>query len=59
MQAARTIGDSTYHSGNAYDLLEAQSIEPIIKPRRNSRLDTGHAARRRTMERYRQLGHEA
>jgi len=23
MQAARTIGDGAYHSGNAYDLLEA------------------------------------
>jgi len=37
---AKLYGDGAYDSGEVYRLLEAKGIEPVIKPRRNARLDT-------------------
>lgn len=51
--------DSAYDSSKIYEYLEAKGIEPIIKPRRNSRLDTKSKARRRAVELYKKLGHKA
>jgi len=55
----RWLGDGAYDSGNAYEMLEARGIEAVIKPRRNSRLDTRSPARRRAVEQFRDLGYEA
>jgi len=58
-RVAKLYGDGTYDSGDVYRLLEARGIEPVVKPRRNSRLDTGPLARRRAVELCRELGYEA
>ena len=59
MRVARLYGDGAYDSGDAYRLLEGRGIEPVIKPRRNSRLDTGPPARRLAVGRIREVGYEA
>jgi hypothetical protein len=59
VRVAEVIGDGAYDSGEVYDLLEAKSIEPVIKPRRNARVDTGPPARRRAVSQIRELGYEA
>ena len=59
VRVARVYGDGAYDSGRVYGLLEARGIEAVIKPRRNARPDTGPPPRRRAVERYRELGHEA
>ena len=56
---AEVIGDGAYDSGEVYDLLEAKGIEPVIKPRRNSRLDTRCPGRRLAVGRVRELGYDA
>jgi hypothetical protein len=59
VRVAKVIGDGAYDSGEVYDLLEAKGIEPVIKPRRNSRLDTRCPGRRLAVGRIRELGYEA
>jgi len=59
VRVAKLYGDGSYDSGEVYGLLEARGVEAIVKPRKNSRLDTGPPSRRRSVERYRELGHEA
>ncbi len=59
VKVSKVIGDGAYDSGDAYRLLEGRGIEPVIKPRRNSRLDTGPPSRRRAVELCRDLGYEA
>jgi len=59
VRVAKVYGDGAYDSGEVYDLLEAKGIEPVIKPRRNARLDTGPPARRRAVSQIRELGYEA
>ena len=56
---AKVIGDGAYDSGEVYDLLEAKGIEPVVKPRRNARLESGPPARRRAVSQIRELGYEA
>ena len=46
MRVSKLYGDGAYDSGDAYRLLEARGIESVIKPRRNSRLDTRCPGRR-------------
>jgi hypothetical protein len=41
-----------------YRLLEGRDIEPIIKPRRNSRLDARPPSRRRAVDQVRCLGYD-
>jgi len=53
------LGDGAYDSGMVYEMLEARGIEPVIKPRRNSRLDTRSPARRRAVRQSMDLGYEA
>jgi len=36
----------------------AEGIEPVVKPRRNARLDTGPRGRRRAVGQVRRLGYE-
>jgi len=59
VRVAEGIGDGAYDSGEVYDLLEVRGIEPVIKPRRNARVDTGPPARRLAGSRVRELGYEA
>jgi hypothetical protein len=59
VRVARLYGDGAYDSGDVYRLLEGRGIEPVIKPRRNSRLDVGPPSRRRAVELCRDLGYEA
>ena len=59
VRVARLIGDGAYDSGEVYDLLEARGIEPVIKPRRNARVDAGPPARRRVVSQIREVGCEA
>jgi len=59
VRVAEVIGDGAYDSGEVYDLLEAKGIEPVIKPRRNARLESGPPARRRAVSQIRELGYEA
>jgi hypothetical protein len=59
VRVAKLVGDGAYDSGEVYDLLEAKGIEPVIKPRRNSRLDTGPPARRRAVSQIRELEYDA
>jgi IS5 family transposase len=59
VRVARVYGDGAYDSGDVYRLLEGRGIEPVIKPRRNSRLDVGPPSRRRAVELCRELGYEA
>jgi len=53
------LGDGAYDSGEVFEALEARGIEPAIKPRRNSRLDTRSSARRRAVREFQELGYEA
>jgi hypothetical protein len=59
VEVSKVIGDGAYDSGRVYALLEGRGIEAVIKPRRNSRLDTGPPARRRAVSQIRELGYEA
>ena len=59
VRVAKLYGDGAYDSGDAYRLLEGRGIEPVIKPRRNARLDTGPPARRRAVSQIREVGYEA
>ena len=59
VRVAKVIGDGAYDSGEVYDLLEAKGIESVIKPRRNSRLESGPPARRGAVGRIRELGYDA
>ena len=56
---ARCLGDGAYDSSMVYEALEAQGIEAVIKPRRNSRPAAGASARGRAVEMSLDLGYEA
>jgi IS5 family transposase len=58
VRVARLYGDGAYDSGDVYRLLEGRGIEPVIKPRRNSRLDVGPPSRRRAVDQVRCLGYD-
>jgi hypothetical protein len=52
------LGDGAYDSGGVYEALEARGIEPVIKPRRNSRPGTRSPARGRAVEEFLDLGYD-
>jgi IS5 family transposase len=58
VRVAKVYGDGAYDSGDVYRLLEGRGIEPVIKPRRNSRLDAGSPSRRRAVDQVRCLGYD-
>jgi len=58
VRVAEVVGDGAYDSGDVYDLLAAEGIEAVIKPRRNSRPDTRSPGRRRAVELVWELGYE-
>jgi transposase len=59
VRVAEVIGDGAYDSGDVYEFLENRGIEPVIKPRRNSRLGSGPPSRRRAVALIRELGYDA
>jgi IS5 family transposase len=56
-RVSKVIADGAYDSSKAYELLESKGIEAVIKPRRNSRIDTPSEPRRRAITLYKRLGH--
>jgi hypothetical protein len=58
VRVAKILGDGAYDSLGVFELLESRGIEPVIKPRGNSRLDTPSPGRRRVVEEYRCLDHD-
>jgi hypothetical protein len=58
VEVSKVIGDGAYDSGRVYALLEGLGVEAVIKPRRNSRLDTRCPGRRRAVELVRSLGYD-
>ena len=59
VEVSKVIGDGAYDSGRVYCFLESRGIEAVVKPRRNSRLDTRCPGRRLAVGRVRELGYEA
>lgn len=57
-RVSRVYADGAYDSSKVYRLLEEKGIEAVIKPRRNSRLDTPSEPRRRAVIQYKHLGHK-
>ena len=56
-KVSKVYGDGAYDSSEVYELLAQKGMEAVIKPRRNSRLDTSSEPRRRAVTRYKRLGH--
>jgi len=52
------LGDGAYDSSRLYEHLHNRGIDAVIKPRRNSILNTPSRARRYEVNLYRNLGHE-
>jgi hypothetical protein len=59
VRVSKLYGDGAYDSGKVYGFLEGLGVEAVIKPRRNSRLDTRCPGRRLAVGRVRELGYEA
>ena len=57
-RVSRVYADGAYDSSKVYELLESKRIEPVIKPRRNSRMDTPSEPRRRAVAMHKRLGHK-
>ena len=57
-EIAEACMDSAYDPSRIYEHLGSKGMEPIIKPRRSSRLDTEDESRRRAVELYKGLGHK-
>lgn len=55
-KVCKVYGDGAFDSSRVYELLEQKGIEAVIKPRRNSRLDTPSQPRRRAVALYKHLG---
>jgi hypothetical protein len=51
--------DGAYDSSKNYALLRGMGIKPIIKPRRNARVDRGHPERRSSAIMFKTLGEKA
>ena len=54
---SNVIADGAYDSSEVYELLESKGIDAVVKPRRNSRLDTPSEPRRKAVTTYKSLGH--
>jgi len=52
------LGDGAYDTARMYERLKEKGIEAVIKPRRNSILETPSMARRYEVDLYRNLGHK-
>ena len=54
----KLYGDGAYDSAEIFELLRSKGIEAVIKPRKNSRIDTPSEARRAAVRLHRRLGHK-
>jgi len=52
------LGDGAYDSARIYEFLKGKGIGAVIKPRKNSVLNTRSDARRQEVDLYRSLGHQ-
>jgi len=59
VRVSRLLGDGAYDSGRVYGLLDELGVEAVVKPRKNSRIDTRSLGRRLAVGRMRELGYEA
>ena len=57
-KVSKVYADGAFDSSEVYELLESKGIEAVVKPRRNSRLDTPSEPRRRAVTLYKRLGHK-
>ena len=57
-EVSKVYADGAYDSSKIYNALESKGIEAVIKPRRNSRLDTPSEPRGRAVTMYKRLGHK-
>jgi IS5 family transposase len=57
-KVVKVYADGAYDSSKVYRRLESKDIEAVIKPRRNSRVDTPSEPRRRAVTLYKRLGHK-
>lgn len=57
-KVCKVYADGAYDSSKVYELLEKKEVEPVIKPRKNSRLDTPSQPRREAVTQYKRLGHK-
>jgi len=56
-KVSKVIADGAYDSSKVYELLEQKKMEAVIKPRRNSCVDTPSEPRRKAVTQYKRLGH--
>jgi len=56
-RVSKVYADGAFDNSMVYELLESKGIKAVIKPRRNSRLDTPSPARRRAITQYKRLGY--
>jgi len=57
-RVVRVYGDGAYDSSGVYVASGSRGVEAVVRPRRNSRLDTPSEARREAVSLYRRLGYE-
>jgi len=53
------LGDGAYNTARLYDMLKGKGIDAVIKPRKNSILNTRSEARRYEVDLYWNLEHES
>lgn len=58
VEVAKLYGDGAYDSAEIFELLRSKGIEAVIKPRKNSRMDTPSEARRAAVMLHKRLGNE-
>jgi IS5 family transposase len=56
-RVSKALGDGAYDQVDVHEELEARGIEPAIKPRKKSSVDTPSEARRREVKLYKHLGY--
>jgi len=56
VKVSKAIMDGVYDNSKVYQALEQKGIEAVIKPRRNSRIDTPSEPRRRAVTLHKRLG---
>ena len=56
-KVSKVYADGAFDSSDIYEMLESKRIEAVIKPRRNSRLNTPSEPRRRAVAMHKRLGH--
>jgi transposase len=58
VKVSKVLADGAYDSSKVYELLDQKGIEAVIKPRRNSRIDTPSLSRRKVITQHKRLGYK-